>query len=167
MSPLRKPQNSYHPRSAYQRAPLRARVGLAMRRSMNFGVFGDIEPAIQARGLSLAPISTGDSSLTVSGVTVLATAQPRDIESGALKGLLVPGGSTDEEGVAALKILIDAAREKGVPILAFGEGVVQTVRAIGGDPADYVDAPAIAVEGDTITPLADMDQLVSATGRIG
>ena len=167
MNPLRKPQNSYHSRRTYQRAPLRARVGLAMRRSMNFGAFGDIEPAIQARGLSLAPISTGDSSLTVSGVTVLATAQPKDIESGALKGLLVPGGSTDEEGVAALRILIDAAREKGVPILAFGEGVVQTARAIGANPADYVDAPAIAVEGGTITPLADMDQLVSAAARIG
>lgn len=167
MNPLRKPQNSYQPRRGYQRAPLRARVGLAMRRSMNFGVFGDIEPAIQARGLSLAPMSTGDSSLTVSGVTVLATAQPTDIANGALKGLLVPGGSTDEESVAALRILIDAARDKGVPILAFGEGVVQTARAVGADPADYVDAPAIAVEGETITPLADMDQLVSAAARIG
>lgn len=167
MNPLRTPQNTYRPRQSYQRAPLRARVGLAMRRSMNFGVFGDIEPAIQARGLSLAPISTGDSSLTVSGVTVLATAQPKDIESGALKGLLVPGGSAEEDGVAALRILIDAARTKGVPILAFGEGVVQTIRAIGADPADYADAPAVVVDGDSISPLADMAQLVTATGRIG
>lgn len=167
MKPLRTAQNSYRPRATYQRAPIRARVGLAMRRSMNFGAFGDIEPAIQARGLSLAPMSTGDSSLTVSGVTVLATAQPKDIDSGALKGLLVPGGATDEDGVAALRILIDAARTKGVPILAFGEGVVQTARAVGADPADYIDAPAIVVEGDAITTLADMAELVSATARIG
>ena len=137
-----------------------------MRRSMNFGDLGDIEPMMQSEGLSLAPISTGDASLNVGGVTVLATAKGSDIDNGALKGLVLPGGAPDEESVAALNELIVKAMEKSVPILAFGEGVVQALRAAGLNPSDYADAPAILMEGKTVTALMDIQAVASAAGRI-
>lgn len=154
--------NRYAPRPV-----VRARVGLAMRRGMNFGIFGDAEPMIRAGGLALAPISTGDASLSVNGVTVLPTAQASDIDSGALKGLVLPGGSPDADGEAAVQALLLKAREKGVPVLAFGEGVVHAARAAGADPADLLDVAAVLTDGSNVYPLADADAVTAAAGRIG
>ncbi len=159
--------SNYRSRQQYRRPPVRARLGLALRRSMNFGPLGDIEPTMQAQGLSLAPISTGPASESVGGVTVLATAQAADITNGALKGLVLPGGSGDEAGDAAVRELLDIARAKGVPVLAFGEGVVQATRAMGVDPAAYVDAPAVLVDEGVVTALADMTQVNAAAARMG
>lgn len=142
-------------------------MGLAMRRSMDFGPLGDMEPLIQGQGLSLAPMSTGDASLSVAGVTVLPTARAADIASGALKGLVVPGGMTDEASMAAVKTLLDAAQAKGMPILAFGEAVEQAVQTAGGNPADFSEAPAVLIQGAVITALADRDAVASAAGKIG
>jgi hypothetical protein len=158
---------SARPRNDFRRAPTRARVGLAMRRSMDFGPLGDVEPLIQNQGLSLAPMSTGDASLSVAGVTVLATARSADIASGALKGLVVPGGMTDDASMEAVKLLLDAAGAKGVPILAFGEGVEQAILAAGGDPAAFADAPAVLIHGTLITALADRDAVAAAAAAIG
>ncbi len=138
-----------------------------MRRSMNFGSMGDIEHMFQAAGLSLAPISTGDASLHGNGVTVLATATAGDIDNGALKGLVVPGGAPDEDSVQALTALIAAAQEKGAPVLAFGEGVPHAVRAAGASPSDFVEAPAILIRDGTVTALDDAKQLASAAAMIG
>lgn len=138
-----------------------------MRRSMDFGPLGDVEPLIQNQGLSLAPMSTGDASLSVAGVTVLATARGADIASGALKGLVVPGGMTDDASMAAVKLLLDAAGAKGVPILAFGDGVEQAVLAAGGDPATFVDAPAVLIRGSDIVSLAARDAVATAAAAIG
>tara|TARA_R110000868_G_scaffold123707_10_gene327489 strand:- start:12724 stop:13140 length:417 start_codon:yes stop_codon:yes gene_type:complete len=138
-----------------------------MRRSMDFGPLGDVEPLIQNQGLSLAPMSTGDASLSVAGVTVLATARGADIASGALKGLVVPGGMTDDASMAAVKLLLDAAQAKGVPILAFGDGVAQAVVAAGGNPADFSEAPAVLIHGTEVTSLADRDAVATAAGKIG
>lgn len=154
-------------RNRFQRVPTRARIGLAMRRDMNFGPLGDVEPMIQAGGLSIAPISTGEASLHINGVTVLPTAKAGDIESGNLKALVVPGGQSDEAGDKAVRALIDTARSRGVPVIAFGEGVVHATRAAGANPSDYVDAPAVVADGDVVTPLADRDALSAATARIG
>jgi hypothetical protein len=159
--------SSARPRNDFRRAPIRARMGLAMRRSMDFGPLGDVEPLIQNQGLSLAPMSTGDASLSVAGVTVLPTARAADIASGALKGLIVPGGMTDEASMAAVKSLLDAAQAKGVPILAFGEGVEQAVQVAGGNPADFLEAPAVLIHGGVITALADRDAVATAAAAIG
>jgi|TARA_R100000149_G_scaffold28005_1_gene10756 putative intracellular protease/amidase len=154
-------------RIRFQRVPTRARIGLAMRRDMNFGPLGDVEPMIQAGGLSIAPISTGDASLHVNGVTVLPTAKAGDLESGDLKALVVPGGHSDEAGDKAVRELVDMAMSKGLPVIAFGEGVVHATRAAGANPSDYVDAPAVVTDGDVVTMLADRDALSAATARIG
>ncbi len=138
-----------------------------MRRSMNFGPLGDIEPVMQSQGLSLAPISTGDASLNLGGVTVLATARSQDFNSGALKGLVLPGGASDEAGDQAVRELLEAARDKGVMVLAFGEGVVHAVRSAGQNPSDFVDAPAVLVDGDVVTALADMNEVTAAAARVG
>jgi hypothetical protein len=138
-----------------------------MRRSMDFGPLGDVEPLIQNQGLALAPMSTGDASLSVAGVTVLPTARGADIASGALKGLVVPGGMTDDASMAAVKTLLDAAGAKGVPILAFGDGVEQAVLTAGGDPAAFADAPAVMIHGTQITSLADRDAVATAAATIG
>ena len=71
----------------------RVRMGLVMRKGMDFGSMGDVETALRMQGVSLAPISTGDASLTVGGVTVMATATADDIAAGRVKGLVVPGGT--------------------------------------------------------------------------
>lgn len=167
MSAQRAGSYSARPRNDFRRAPIRARMGLAMRRLMDFGPLGDIEPLMQSQGLSLAPMSTGDASLSVGGVTVLATARGADIASGALKGLIVPGGMTDDDSMAAVKTLLDAAQAKGVPILAFGDGVEQAVLAAGGDPAAFADAPAVLIHGTEVTSLADRDAVAAAAGKIG
>ena len=44
-------------------APMRLRMGLIMRKGMDFGPLGDMETALRIDGVSLAPISTGDASL--------------------------------------------------------------------------------------------------------
>jgi hypothetical protein len=51
-------------RTGYNRpVPTRLRMGLVMRRDMAFGELGDVEGALRAEGVGLAPISTGDASL--------------------------------------------------------------------------------------------------------
>ena len=70
-------------RTGYNRpVPTRLRMGLVMRRDIAFGEFGDVEGALRAEGVGLAPISTGDASLIAGGVTVLATATAKDIAEG-------------------------------------------------------------------------------------
>lgn len=138
-----------------------------MRRSMDFGPLGDIETLMRARGLSLAPMSTGEASLVDRGVAVLPTARVEDIQSGELKGLVVPGGVVDAEGDKAARILIEAARAVGAPILALGSGVGDALAAAGGDPARYADAPAVLMDEAGVTVLEDRDALTAAAGRIG
>lgn len=150
----------------YRPAPVRARIGLAMRRGMNFGALTDAEAVLRARGLSLAPMSVGDAGLSVGGTSVLPTAQASDIDSGALKALVIPAGSADPEAAAALHDVITRARAKGVALLAFGDGVEITLRALNQPAADYADAPAVLITADTIERLADIDALAAAAMRV-
>jgi len=106
-------------------------MGLVMRRDMEFGELGDVEGALRAEGVGLAPISTGDASLITGGVTVLATATATDIVEGRLKGLVVPGGSQDEAGLAAVRSLIDLARAHDLLVIAFADGVAVAAESFG------------------------------------
>lgn len=133
---------------------------------MNFGPLGEVEPIMQGEGLALAPMSTGEASLSVGGVSVLPTAGPADLDSGKLRGLVVPGGDYDVEGQAALQDLLSRARASGLPVLAFGEGVARTVEAFGGEPRNYVEAPAVLAQGEKVTALNDRDQVRAAAARV-
>ena len=160
------PRSHSGSRYGYRPAPIRARVGLAMRRAMNFGSMPDAEAVLRAHGLSLAPMSVGESGLNVGGTSVLPTARAADIDNGALKALVVPAGAADPDATAALDDVIARAHAKGVPTFAFGEGVVATLRALGKPAGDWADAPAIVVSGDEVRPLADNDALGEAAGRV-
>ena len=152
----------------FQRAPIRARMGLLMRRSQDFGPLGDAEPSLRNVGLSLAPMSIDDTSMSLGGITILPTAKTSDIDSGALKGLVVPGGSAETDaGSEALKDAVTRTLAKGAPVLAFGEGVASALRAAGRDPAEFADYPAVLIQSDGVRPLVDMDAVTEEAKSIG
>ena len=158
---------SSKPRGGFRRTPIRARVGLAMRRSMNFGPLGDVEQLMQSEGLSMAPISTGDASLSVGGVTVLPTAQVSDIEQGSVAGLVIPGGAPDPAAEEKVAKMVAAARDKGMTVLAFGEGVAQAARAIGVAPSPLSAAPGAVIDAAGATPLRSREQLSLVAQTLG
>lgn len=158
---------SSKPRRGFHRTPIRARVGLAMRRSMDFGPLGDVEQLMQSEGISMAPISTGDASLSVGGVTVLPTARMSDIEQGSMAGLVIPGGDADPAAEEKMALMIAAAREKGMTVLAFGEGVAQAARAAGVDSAALADAPGVVIDREGATPLTTREQLTLVAQTLG
>lgn len=150
-------------RTGYNRpVPTRLRMGLVMRRDMDFGPLGDMEPALRGEGVSLAPMSTGDASLSASGVTVLPTATVSDITSGAVKGLVVPGGSTDEASMAAVLSLVDAARAKDLPILAFGDAVALVAERLEVS----AEAEGAAFHNGKVALMNDRAQLAAVVGAI-
>lgn len=124
-------------------------MGLVMRRNMEFGALGDVEGALRAEGVGLAPMSTGEASLVSGGVTVLATATAKDIADGRLKGLVVPGGAADEASFASVCSLIDLARAETLPIIAFADGVAMVAERLGldveGDAAIFRDGQAVVL----------------------
>ena len=99
-------------------------------------------------------MSTGDASLSIGGVTVLPTAEVKDIASGAVKGLVLPGGQADADGDRVTRELIDSARAKGAPILALGSAVAEVIAAAGGDAARFADTPAVLLNEDGVAALA-------------
>lgn len=152
-------------RGGYRPAPIRARVGLAMRRAMNFGDMPDAESVLRSRGLSLAPMSVGDAGLNVGGTSVLPTCQASDIDNGALKAVVIPAGSADEDA-AALNDVIARAQAKGAPMFAFGDGVETTLRALNRPHEAWADSPAVLITADTVETLADSDALAAAAARV-
>jgi len=161
------PRTSPGSRYGYRPVPVRARVGLAMRRAMNFGPLGDVEPTLRAAGLSVAPMAIDEPTCTAGGVTVMAVAAVADLESGALKALIVPAGAVEDGGQALLDQAIVLAHGKGAPVLAFGEGVQATLSALGLKLEGYEETPAIVVTGKTVRRLADLDQLAEAAAKVG
>jgi len=137
-------------------------MGLVMRRDMAFGELGDVEGALRAEGVGLAPISTGDASLIAGGVTVLATATPKDISEGRLKGLVVPGGATDEASIAAVRSLIDLARANGLTVIAFADGVALAAESFGV-PAQ---ADGAVFKDEAVTLLNERAELSKLVGAI-
>ena len=151
-------------RQGYNRpVPTRLRMGLVMRRDMDFGDMGDIEGALRADGVSLAPMSTGDASLISAGVTVLATATAADITGGMVKGLVVPGGLlTDEAGVALVRELLMLARANGVPVLAFADGVALAAEVF----ETAAEAPGAVFRGDKVALVNDRAELSAVIATI-
>lgn len=156
---------SHAGRGGYRPAPIRARVGLAMRRAMNFGDMPDAESVLRSRGLSLAPMSVGDAGLNVGGTSVLPTCQASDIDNGALKAVVIPAGSADEDA-AALNDVIARAQAKGAPMFAFGDGVETTLRALKRPHEAWADSPAVLITADNVETLADSDALAAAASRV-
>lgn len=150
-------------RQGYNRpVPTRLRMGLVMRRDMDFGELGDMEASLRADGVSLAPISTGDASLMSSGVTVLATATAADITGGRVKGLVVPGGLADEAAVALVRELLTLARAAGLPVLAFADGV-----ALAADVFEIAaEAPGAVFRGDKVALINDRAELSAVVATI-
>jgi len=151
------------PRQGFNRpAPVRLRMGLIMRKGMDFGPLGDMETALRFDGVSLAPISTGDASLISGGVTVLATATADDITGGRVKGVVVPGGATDEAGLAQVKALLALAQTQGLPVLAFADGVALAAEAAGV----AADAPGAVFQGGKVALINDRAELSAAVATI-
>lgn len=150
-------------RTGYNRpVPTRLRMGLVMRRDMAFGELGDVEGALRAEGVGLAPISTGDASLITGGVTVLATATAKDIVEGRLKGLIVPGGSTDEASLAAVKSLLDLAHANALTVIAFADGVALAAESFGVS----AEADGAVFKDGAVTLLSDNGALSKIVGAI-
>ena len=150
-------------RTGYNRpVPTRLRMGLVMRRDMAFGELGDVEGALRAEGVGLAPISTGDASLMAGGVTVLATATAKDIVEGRLKGLVVPGGSRDEASLAAIKSLLDLARANALTVIAFADGVALASASFSVS----AEADGAVFKDGAVTLLSDNGALSKIVGAI-
>ena len=153
-------------RHGYRPAPVRARIGLAMRRGMNFGDLPDPEGLLRSRGLSLAPMSVGEGGLNVGGTSILPTAQASDIDNGALRGLVIPAGAGDPEALPALHDAIVRARGRNLPIFAFGDGVDIVLSALNRPAASFAGAPAVLIAGEGTEALADADALAEAASRV-
>ena len=141
---------------------MRLRMGLIMRKGMDFGPLGDMETALRIDGVSLAPISTGDASLGSGGVTVLATATADDITSGRVKGVVVPGGEADEAGLAQVKSLLMLAKTQGLPVLAFADSVALAAEVFGVT----ADAPGAVFRGDKVALINERAELSAVLATI-
>lgn len=162
----RKSPSAQRNRPGFRPAPVRARAGLAMRRSMNFGHVGDAEMAMRSAGLSLAPMALSDAPLSSGGISVLATCTADDLSDGSLKALVVPAGAPEAD-LEALTDVVGKARDAGLPILAFGEGVAATLRLLDRAPAEFAACPAVRIDGAEVTPLADADAVAATAASIG
>ena len=156
---MRDQQNSSRGLRPFNRpVSTRVRMGLVMRKGMDFGAMGDVETALRMQGVALAPISTGETSLMVSGVAVMATATADDINTGKVKGLVVPGGVEDAAGEAQARVLIQLAREKGLPVFGFGEGVA-LIAAISGEA---VEGDGAVFHAQGVAAIQDRDAMAKA-----
>ncbi|MBN9479275.1 MAG: hypothetical protein J0I52_03480 [Bordetella sp.] len=133
-----------------------------MRKGMDFGPLGDMETALRMEGVSLAPISTGEGSLVSGGLTVLATATADDISGGRVQGVVVPGGVADEAGLVQVKALVNLAKAKGLPVLAFADGVALTAEIFG----EAADAPGAAFRDGKVALLNDRAELTAVVAAI-
>lgn len=155
-----------HGRQAYRPAPVRARIGLAMRRSMSFGHMGEAEGALRAQGLSLAPMAMSDGPISDGGVMVMPTATVEHLSDGSLKALVVPAGAPEAD-LDVLRDMVGRAHAAGIPIFAFGEGVAAALKALDRAPAAFATTPGVMIQGDEVLMLSDVDALTAAAARVG
>jgi len=148
-------------RGAYQRPPVRARVGLLMRKGSNFGALSEAEQVVRNAGLGLAPLSVSDEAISEGGVTILATAELKDLDSGALRGLVVPDGSDADLNV---KDATKRALAAGLPVLAFGDSAALVAGVAG---VAVTPAAAVLVAGGQARPLDDLKAVTAAAEAIG
>jgi len=131
-----------------------------MRKGAHFGTMPEAEQAVRGAGLGLAPLSVSDEPISEGGVTILATAALTDLDSGALRALVIPDGADADVNVK------DAAKRAvaaGLPVMAFGDSVALVAEVAGVQAGD---APAVLVAGDRLHPLADMKALTAAAETI-
>jgi putative intracellular protease/amidase len=153
-------------RQAWRPAPVRARIGLAMRRSMSFGHMGEAEGALRAQGLSLAPMAMSDGPISDGGVMVMPTATVEHLSDGSLKALVVPAGAPEAD-LDVLRDMVGRAHAAGIPIFAFGEGVAAALKALDRAPAAFATTPGVMIQGDEVLMLSDVDALTAAAARVG
>lgn len=133
---------------------------------MDFGGLERAESAFSEMGVRLAPISCDGGQRTVSGpaggVTVLPTANVDNVRDGSLNGLVVPGGilAGDNGDSAGFKELVEATRAQDLPVMAFGDAVPQTLKAMGLE-TDRALPDAILLH-DGVRVLETMDDLRDA-----
>ena len=131
------------------RPQIRARAGLLTRRRMDFGRFTDAERVFLQEGVCLAPMTPradGQPVTDADGVTLIPTAGVEDIEQGSLRAVVVPGGapSSDPREASGFDRMVATAGAVGLPIVAFGDSVGRTLRALGLDADRAEDAVVIA-----------------------
>jgi len=148
-------------RPGFQRTPVRARVGLLMRKGSNFGALSEAEQVVRNAGLGLAPLSVSDEAISEGGVTILATAELKDLDSGALRGLVVPDGSDADLNV---KDATKRALAAGLPVLAFGDSAALVAGVAG---VAVTPAAAVLVAGGQARPLDDLKAVTAAAEAIG
>ena len=147
-------------RPGYVRPPVRVRVGLLMRKGSHFGELADAEQVVRGAGLGLAPLSANNEPVSDGGITILATAEMADLDSGALRGLVIPDGADADSNVTdAAKRAMDA----GLPVLAFGDSVALVAGAAG-----VTATPALAalISTGKMQALDDMKAVTAAAETI-
>jgi hypothetical protein len=152
------PRNNRRP--GFQRLPVRARVGLLMRKGSHFGTLAEAEQVVRNAGLGLAPLSVSDEPISEGGVTILATADLKDLDTGTLRGLVVPDGEDADVNVK------DAARRAlaaGLPVLAFGDSAA-LVADVAGIPT--TKAAAVLIADGQVQPLDDLKAVSAAAEAI-
>lgn len=157
-----------------QRRPVfqgpRTRVGLLAGDHMEFGGIENVEDLLLQGGVVLAPIpcESAPSGPRFGSVTVLHTASIADIENGRLAGVVVPGsmGDLTPDGVCAFDKLVNTAQGRDLPVMAFGEGVARTLRAMGFEPPEDLPPALLIDKGVRIleTP-AEVNEALSAFRR--
>ena len=147
-------------RPSYAPPAIRARIGLLMRKGSNFASMEDAERTVRASGLGLAPVSTGEPSMSDGGMTILATASMGDLDTGVLRALVVPDGSDDqaEAGKAAARAI-----KAGLPVIAFGDSIDAVANAAG---VRSVESPAAMFSGGDARAISDTKALTSAADTI-
>ena len=145
---------------AFNRAPVRARVGLLMRQGSNFGDMTEAEQAVRNAGLGLAPLAVSEEPISEGGVTILATAALADLDSGALRALVIPDGADADINVTeAAKRAVSA----GLPVVAFGSSVPLAADAAGMTASV---APAALIAEGKVHPLDDIKALSAVAEKI-
>ena len=131
-----------------------------MRRGSNFGEMAEAEQAVRGAGLGLAPLSNTNEPLSDGGITIMATANMADLDSGSLRALVIPDGADADTNVTeATKRAVSA----GLPVVAFGSSVPLAATAAGAAPAS---APAALIANGTVQPLTDLKALAAAAETI-
>ena len=147
-------------RQGYVRPPVRARVGLLMRKGSNFGELADAEQVVRGAGLGLAPLSANNEPMSDGGITIMATAKMADLDSGALRGLVIPDGTDADINVTEAA---KRAMSAGLPVMAFGDSVALVASAAGVTAAP---AHAALISTGKMQALEDMKAVTAAAEAI-
>ncbi|WP_340647286.1 hypothetical protein [Phenylobacterium sp.] len=146
-------------RNSYARP--RARAGLLATPHMDFGGIEHVESIMFAEGITLAPMSWQAKSLSpltpMGSITVMPTARAQDIGAGRLDGVVIPGSgcADDPESIGAFDEVINSAISQQMPVMAFGEGVSEMLRALGYEPPRELPPGLLLHEGFRILETAE------------